>query len=162
MIVGLNRSFGISYDNPQPLLALQRVLGQTLFFPPNVSGWAGGRNWIDNSTLVTRMSLPRILADAGGMDISVKNNMDDESPNEVFKPSRKENFNCSFNWNLFGKQFKEDDHSKLWQEISMHLLATSKIPAMPEIFSNAVISKREDLIKRMSIYITQLPEYQLV
>jgi uncharacterized protein (DUF1800 family) len=162
LIVGLNRSFGISYDNPQPLLALQRVLGQTLFFPPNVSGWAGGRNWIDNSTLVTRMSLPRILADAGGMDISVKNNMDDESPNEVFKPSRKENFNCSFNWNLFGKQFKEDDHSKLWQEISMHLLATSKIPAMPEIFSNAVISKREDLIKRMSIYITQLPEYQLV
>ncbi len=35
------------------------------------------------------MSLPRILADAGGMDISVKNNMDDETPNEVFKPSRK-------------------------------------------------------------------------
>jgi len=162
LIVGLNRSFGISYDNPQPLLALQRVLGQTLFFPPNVSGWAGGRNWIDNSTLVSRMSLAGILADAGGMDISVKNDMDDESPNEVFKPSKKENFNCSFKWDLFSKQFKEEDHLKLWQELSTHLLATSKIPTMPETFSNTVISQREDLIKRMSIYLTQLPEYQLV
>jgi uncharacterized protein (DUF1800 family) len=69
LIVGLNRSFGISYDEAHPLLALQRVLGQTLFFPPNVAGWAGGRNWIDNSTLVTRLGLPTLLASAGGLDI---------------------------------------------------------------------------------------------
>ncbi len=157
LIVGLNRTFGISYDNAQPLLAVQRVLGQILFFPPNVSGWAGGRNWIDYSTLVTRMSLPGILADAGGMDISVKNNMDDESPNEVFKPKRKESFNCSFNWNLFSKQFQSVTHLDLWQELSSYLLAGAVIPAMPEQFSETTISKREEVIKRMSIYLTQLP-----
>ncbi|MEX1187968.1 MAG: DUF1800 domain-containing protein [Bacteroidia bacterium] len=162
LIVGLNRAFGISYDNAQPLLALQRVLGQTLFFPPNVAGWAGGRNWIDNSTLITRMSLPGILADAGGIDISVKNNMDDENPNEVYeKKNNKQNFNCSFNWNLFSKQFNSKDNISLWQELATHLLASQKLPTMPEQFSETMISKREDLIKRMSLYLTQLPEFQL-
>jgi uncharacterized protein (DUF1800 family) len=34
-------------------------LGQTLFDPPNVAGWAGGRTWITPSTLVERGNLFR-------------------------------------------------------------------------------------------------------
>lgn len=30
------------------------TLGQTLFFPPNVAGWAGGRTWINPATLLAR------------------------------------------------------------------------------------------------------------
>lgn len=32
-------------------------LGQSLFFPPNVKGWEGGRAWINSSTLVGRANL---------------------------------------------------------------------------------------------------------
>ncbi|MCO6457182.1 MAG: DUF1800 domain-containing protein [Pirellulaceae bacterium] len=32
-------------------------LGQQLFFPPNVKGWEGGRNWINSSTLLGRANL---------------------------------------------------------------------------------------------------------
>lgn len=32
-------------------------LGQTLFYPPNVKGWDGGRAWINSSTLVGRTNL---------------------------------------------------------------------------------------------------------
>jgi hypothetical protein len=34
-------------------------LGQTLFEPPNVAGWAGGRTWITPSTLLQRGNLFR-------------------------------------------------------------------------------------------------------
>jgi hypothetical protein len=43
-------------------------LGQTLFDPPNVAGWAGGRTWITPATLLQRGNLFRevLFADARG------------------------------------------------------------------------------------------------
>lgn len=38
-------------------------LGQTLFFPPNVKGWDGGRAWINSSTLLARANLVRRILD---------------------------------------------------------------------------------------------------
>jgi Protein of unknown function (DUF1800) len=39
-------------------------LGQSLFYPPNVKGWDGGRTWINSSTLLARANLVRKLVDA--------------------------------------------------------------------------------------------------
>ena len=42
-------------------------LGQTLFAPPNVKGWDGGRAWISSSTLLLRHNLAgQIVRGAGG------------------------------------------------------------------------------------------------
>jgi uncharacterized protein (DUF1800 family) len=43
-------------------------LGQSLFNPPNVAGWAGGRTWITPSTLLQRGNLLRdvLFPDVGG------------------------------------------------------------------------------------------------
>jgi uncharacterized protein (DUF1800 family) len=39
--------------------------GQSLFFPPNVKGWDGGREWINSSTLLARANnVHRVLHDA--------------------------------------------------------------------------------------------------
>lgn len=35
-----------------------RGLGQELFYPPNVKGWPGGREWIDTNTLMLRCNIP--------------------------------------------------------------------------------------------------------
>jgi len=45
---------------------LTGALGQTLFDPPNVAGWAGGRSWITPATLMQRGNLFRdvLFADA--------------------------------------------------------------------------------------------------
>ena len=45
---------------------LTSALGQTLFDPPNVAGWAGGRTWITPATLLQRGNLFRdvLFADA--------------------------------------------------------------------------------------------------
>ncbi|HVX10050.1 MAG TPA: DUF1800 domain-containing protein [Pirellulales bacterium] len=41
------------------------LLGQDLFEPPNVFGWAGGRTWINSRSLVARGNFARRLADGG-------------------------------------------------------------------------------------------------
>ena len=37
------------------------VLGQSLFFPPNVKGWVGGKSWLNSATLIGRANLVRQL-----------------------------------------------------------------------------------------------------
>ena len=163
LIVGLNRTFGISYSNAQPLLAVQRVLGQTLFFPPNVAGWAGGRNWIDNSTLITRLNLPKRLAESGELDASFKNNMDDENPNEIEKPRQKKLLVCTFNWELFARKFESIPEPERWKALCDLLLAETVVLEKPDnlLKFDAGKSTAEHL-KEQALYITRTPEYQLV
>jgi hypothetical protein len=41
-------------------------IGQSLFAPPNVKGWEGGRAWLNSATLITRHNLAWRLV--GGQD----------------------------------------------------------------------------------------------
>ena len=159
LIVSLNRTLGISYENPQPLLAVQRVLGQTLFFPPNVAGWAGGRNWIDNSTLITRLNLPKRIADSAELDISYKNNMDDENPNEVDKPKAKKTLACSVNWTLFLQKFDKIPKVDRFNAVCDLLLACNASLQQPRIMKPATSDSEE--LKQITLYILRTPEYQL-
>jgi hypothetical protein len=40
---------------------MSQGLGQTLYQPPNVAGWAGGRTWINPSTLILRHNFTRYV-----------------------------------------------------------------------------------------------------
>jgi uncharacterized protein (DUF1800 family) len=73
-IVGFSRSFGI-IPSDEVLLKIQRALGQTLFYPPNVAGWPGGKNWIDSSTLMLRLKIPSTVLNGGKIDIVEKDDM---------------------------------------------------------------------------------------
>jgi uncharacterized protein (DUF1800 family) len=42
------------------------LMGQTLFLPPNVKGWDGGRKWINTSTLLARDSFASAVATTRG------------------------------------------------------------------------------------------------
>jgi len=55
-------------------------LGQNLFFPPNVAGWAGGRTWINANTLLERYNLPRTLVVAERIETEEMSMMDMPSP----------------------------------------------------------------------------------
>jgi uncharacterized protein (DUF1800 family) len=78
-LIGLNRQFYVTYQNPEVLLQFQRTLGQVLFRPPNVAGWPGGRNWIDSSSLMYRMKIPSTMLSAGVIDFSGKATPEDEA-----------------------------------------------------------------------------------
>jgi uncharacterized protein (DUF1800 family) len=78
-LVGLSRQFYITYDRPEVLLQFQKVLGQVLFYPPNVAGWPGGRNWIDSSSLMYRLKIPSTLLSGGLIDFAGKADPEDEA-----------------------------------------------------------------------------------
>ena len=53
VMVASAKAFGISLDNDDAALQL-RTMGQNLFVPPNVGGFASGTQWLSPSTVVAR------------------------------------------------------------------------------------------------------------
>jgi len=78
-LVGLNRQFYVSYQRPEVMLQFQKVLGQVLFYPPNVAGWPGGRNWIDSSSLMYRLKIPSTVLNGGVIDFTGKADPEEEA-----------------------------------------------------------------------------------
>ena len=78
-LVGLNRQFYISYQRPEVQLQFQKVLGQVLFYPPNVAGWPGGKNWIDSSSLMYRLKIPSTVLNGGLIDFTGKADPEEEA-----------------------------------------------------------------------------------
>ncbi len=72
LLVGIRRLIPMELDRPEVQMLFQKVLGQVLFFPPNVAGWPGGKNWIDSSALMFRMRLPQLLTNSEQFLISTK------------------------------------------------------------------------------------------
>lgn len=56
---------------PRRTLAPLRQMGQTLYQPPNVRGWVGGRRWINSATLAARRQL--VLALLAPLDETLLN-----------------------------------------------------------------------------------------
>ena len=79
LLVGINRQFDVQYEVPEIQLKLQSALGQVLFYPPNVAGWSGGKNWIDSSSLMVRLKIPSLLLNAGIIDFVAKSDIEDEA-----------------------------------------------------------------------------------
>jgi hypothetical protein len=68
-LVGLLRSLEGDVNGPGTLTSLAQVmddLGQSLFAPPNVKGWDGGKAWLNSATVLTRHNLAWRLV--GGED----------------------------------------------------------------------------------------------
>ena len=47
------------------LLSASSLMGQSLFYPPSVKGWDGGRSWINASTVLARANLISDIATSG-------------------------------------------------------------------------------------------------
>jgi uncharacterized protein (DUF1800 family) len=57
LIVEAIRSLHTPARNLGALVSAADLMGQNLFFPPNVKGWDGGRAWINTSTMFIRQNL---------------------------------------------------------------------------------------------------------
>lgn len=61
--IGSYKALGLPRIDPRTLVALNRM-GQRPFFPPNVSGWPGGANWLTTDTMIARQNFARALLDS--------------------------------------------------------------------------------------------------
>lgn len=155
LLVGLNRQFGIRYENPDVLLQFQRTLGQVLFKPPNVAGWPGGRNWIDSSSLMYRIKIPSTILNAGVIDFTGKATPDDEA---YLALQRKQQFN------VINRVQAQPDWNRFLQEVPLKLthLEVAGMLLEPQLNARvtAEVNNAPD-IKTLVIQLVSTPEYQL-
>lgn len=62
--IGALRLFESEID-PRTIVGAMRAMGQTLFDPPNVAGWPGGRTWLGTSTWFARVNGAAQLINGG-------------------------------------------------------------------------------------------------
>ncbi len=162
LLVGIRRLIPLELEKPEMQLLFQRALGQILFYPPNVAGWPGGKNWIDSSALMLRMRIPQILTNADEFVVKPKDDDDTMMGMEGAdtKPKVRQ-VNVTVDWNSVTKVFDKTSKENLLQEISGIVLQTkSKIEA--NIIERYVEkNSRDAYIKSTIVELMSTPEYQL-
>lgn len=77
-MAGMRRILPMEIQNPENLIAYQKLLGQMLLYPPNVAGWPSGKSWIDSSTLMLRLQMPQIWSGLKPLEVEPKSDDDVE------------------------------------------------------------------------------------
>jgi hypothetical protein len=154
------------FENEGIQLLYQRLLGQVLFYPPNVAGWPGGKDWIDSSSLMYRMQLAKVIQ-GGGM-LQVKPRQDDDlqmgmgeagTLNRTGRDSAKR-LAVSIDWPVYIRQFSKISKDSLAASIASVVLLTDKIHLdLVHQFSDR--SSREEYIRTVTLLLMGSPEYQM-
>ena len=120
LLVGMQYTLSITFEQKQSIIFIQRTLGQVLLYPPNVAGWPGGRNWIDSSSLLFRMQLPGVLLRAEQTTIKPK---EDGDVNTELLARRGNGFlNAAVSWTSFEQAFVLVNADKLPDALAAYLL----------------------------------------
>jgi len=172
LLVGIQRMLPMKLENEEALMILQRVLGQLLFYPPNVSGWPGGKAWIDSSSLMMRMRIPKLIDDTDEMNVRPKDDDDqmmgrmdpDEEPKaKAARISGRAGrpIKANVDWKKYTKNFESVPREKLAETISKILLQTKQGVSPDLIKQYSDETGRENFIKTATLQIMSTPEYQL-
>jgi hypothetical protein len=170
LITGIRRILPMEFRNEEVLLLYQRLLGQILFYPPNVAGWPGGRNWIDSSSLMYRLRLPRLLKDDESIGVKPKDDDDvmmgrgeqDAGGRLQVAGGRLQGVvNVNVDWPLYTSQFSNISRDQLGISIAANLLQAGQID-LDLLNSYADMKDRESYIRSLTVQVMSLPEYQLM
>jgi uncharacterized protein (DUF1800 family) len=141
-MVGFSKSFGI-VPTDDSILKLQRALGQILFYPPNVAGWPGGKNWIDSSTLMLRLKVPSTILNGGKIDIVEKDDMPED------------------NFNLPETIKVDPDYIPFYAHAKPDELIENMLRPALDDKKKAILLGNATTNKQLVLKIVSMPEYQL-
>src|ERR1035437_1213094 len=160
LIVRYKKLVGLEFEKPQTQINLQHVLGQVLFFPPNVAGWKGGQNWIDSSSLILRLNMPHSILNNSGMDVQAKPAFE-EDPLESFR--EKKIGVIKSDWIAFASNFIHQPKEKQLDDLLESLIQCDKSRIRKDLIEkNIDDSTEEKRITGMAANIMSLPEFQLI
>ncbi len=161
LIVGLKRDFKIEFENPEVVLGLQKLLGQVLFHPPNVSGWAGGRNWIDSSSLLYRMRIPESIFYTSEMNVTVKGDAADNAMMYEMNKKVLKLMKNTADLSYYNERYKDKTAEQVVDELSVALLAPGARNIDKPLIVDYAQRHSSDVVRSSIMLITSLPEYQL-
>lgn len=155
LLAGLMRALQVKAPDRMSLVYIQRLLGQTLFRPPNVAGWPQGRQWIDNATLMNRLNLAQAIVQGSSLPGRAKDNP--KAANRTERPA---------------KMQVEVDLRPLWQLVraasakdALNNLMAYLLPG--QSVSNDLIrqysrgASPQEEVAFMAVRLMTMPEYQL-
>jgi uncharacterized protein (DUF1800 family) len=171
LIAGIRRMLPMEIQNADAQLLVQRLLGQMLFYPPNVAGWPGGKSWIDSSTLMFRMRLPQLINDQDELNVRPKTDDDQQMGRmeeaTVMASSKKavgkigKPIKATVDWEIYTKNFDAIPKEKLVEAVNSSLLQVKPSFSNELIQGYADDSSREAFVKTATLQIMSTPEYQL-
>ncbi len=135
-LVQAHKELGVRMIDPSAAIFAMKQLGQSLFNPPNVSGWSAGTTWINGTTISARYELSAIM-------VKVMQRLDASTSKTYYE--------------LIKKNTDEGLLSML-----DHFIATSLPTEKAELF--VAMSKRVQSKEHVEIFILYLmctPEYQM-
>ena len=166
LLTGMSRVIPITFEDKQSSIFIQRALGQVLLNPPSVAGWSGGLSWIDSSSLLFRMRLPKVIYNDNEIDFSIKETLPEMNESKlgysVPAPSKItiKKITAQADWKTMCNRFVNSNKKE--KDIADFLLLKQ-----PDALSLQLISKvtdnttAENAIKSIAVEIMSLPEYQL-
>src|SRR5579871_4541620 len=173
LIVGIRRMLPMNIENEDVMLIVQRLLGQLLFYPPNVAGWPGGTSWIDSSTLMFRLRIPEIIYASDQFDLKPKDDDDQmmgvrEMNNDAMrikgfgKINGGQMIKAQINWDKYLTKFNNVQKENLVSTISTTVLQTQNTVEESILRKYTDNSNREGFIKSVTIQLMSTPEINYV
>ncbi len=176
LLAGIRRLLPMTIENGDSQLLVQRLLGQVLFYPPNVAGWPGGPNWIDSSTLMFRLRIPQLLYGSGEFQQNPKED-DDQTMGMPDNPGTGigrfgkgraggegrpgQMIRAEIDWTAWIRNLGRLPDEQLFGGISGIVLQTKSGISEDLLKKYSPAGNREDRIKSMTIQLMSTPEYQL-
>lgn len=153
LMAGMMRMLPMHIQNPENLIVYQKLLGQMLLYPPNVSGWPNGKSWIDSSTLMLRLQVPQIWSGLRPLEYSPRQDDDidmgmksrETALNKAFK-----NPNITIDWDRVEKVFA----GKNCEDYLIQKAGTLDMASVKNFSDKS--------IKMTVINLMSTPEYQLM
>lgn len=164
LLVGIRRLIPMEIENEEIQLLFQRSLGQILFYPPNVAGWPGGKNWIDSSALMLRLRIPQILTNTDEFAVKPKDDDDTMMGMEGADTPSKNNARkviTNVDWNSVVKVFDSTPRENLMERVSNLVLQTKSNISKNILEKYIDKDARESYIKTTMVELMSTPEYQL-
>lgn len=163
LIVRYKKLINFDVKRDDGLIYMQKLLGQTLFFPPNVAGWPGGKNWIDSSSLFLRMNIPfRILHD-GGFDLQPKPEFEDVSDMDDVMLKNRKRAEIQSDWSKLVSVLSKAKEEALTDTVIDIFIQSPKQNIDKTIIEKYIDrSSHEKLIMSTCAAVFSLPEFQLI
>lgn len=157
LIVRYKRLLKMEMEDKQ-VLGMQDILGQTLFFPPNVAGWKGGRNWLDSVSLLYRLNLPVSIVEKGTVSINRRPAFEEENTG---KQDDEKKIDIRSDWTDLITYFRNT--TKLTDEVIRYFIQcpTDRIDrkVIDSVIDNSTPDRR--IITTVAA-VMRLPEFQLI
>ena len=161
LMVGIRRMLPMTLKQPSIQLYYQRLLGQQLFYPPNVAGWPGGKDWIDSSSLMYRMRLPRLLFDNEQLQARPKDDDDTMMGMMEKRQAARNLIRVDIRWEEVFEPMKKIRKEGLSDHLAACVLPGSR-PGEQALSVSIDRTTREGYIRTLLLNYMSCPEFQLM